>query len=95
MKPTQRKSWVGNLLIWADLTLDPSFKVKQGQPNLKMLITSEIFSHYIFYYCFCRFAMFGDTPPARYKSSGIRLVVNMSNQRILYNEAISKFSNKL
>ena len=27
---TYRKSWTGNLLVWSDLTLDPSFKVKQG-----------------------------------------------------------------
>ena len=27
-KPTYRKSLVGNLLVWSDLTLDPSFKVK-------------------------------------------------------------------
>ena len=26
-KPTYRKSWAGNLLVWSDLTLDPS-KVK-------------------------------------------------------------------
>ena len=30
VKPTYRKSWAGNLLMWSDLTLDPSFKVKQG-----------------------------------------------------------------
>ena len=29
-KPTYRKSWAGNLLMWSDLTLDPSFKVKRG-----------------------------------------------------------------
>ena len=29
-KPTYRKSWAGNLLVWSDLTLDPSFKVKRG-----------------------------------------------------------------
>ena len=29
-KPTYRKSWAGNLLVWSDLTLDPLFKVKQG-----------------------------------------------------------------
>ena len=29
-KPTCRKSWAGNLLLWSDLTLGPSFKVKQG-----------------------------------------------------------------
>ena len=29
-KPTYRKSWVENLLVWSDFTLDPSFKVKQG-----------------------------------------------------------------
>ena len=36
---TYKKSWAGNLLVWSDLTLDPSFKVKQGWPNLKVLIT--------------------------------------------------------
>ena len=39
MKPTYRKSWAVNLLMWLDLTLEPSFKVKRGQPNLKVLIT--------------------------------------------------------
>ena len=39
MKPAYRKSWAGNLLMWSDLTLSPSFKVKQEQPNLKVLIT--------------------------------------------------------
>ena len=39
VKPTYRKSWAGNLLAWSDLTLGPSFKVKRGQPNLKVLIT--------------------------------------------------------
>ena len=29
-KPTYRKSWAGNILVWLDMTLDPSFKVKQG-----------------------------------------------------------------
>ena len=38
-KPTYRKSWAGNLLVRSDLTLGPSFKVKRGQPNLKVLIT--------------------------------------------------------
>ena len=39
-KPTYRKSWAKNLLIWSDLTLDRSFNVKQGEPNRKVLITS-------------------------------------------------------
>ena len=26
-KPVYRKSWAGNLLVWSDLTLGPSFKV--------------------------------------------------------------------
>ena len=39
VKPTYRKSCAGNLLMWSDLTLDPSFKVKRGYPNLKVLIT--------------------------------------------------------
>ena len=38
-KPAYRKSWAGNLLAWLDLTLGSSFKVKRGQPNLKVLIT--------------------------------------------------------
>ena len=29
-KPTYRKSWAGNLLVWLDLTLGPSYKVKRG-----------------------------------------------------------------
>ena len=29
-KPTYRKSWAGNLLVWPDLTLGLSFKVKRG-----------------------------------------------------------------
>ena len=29
-KPTSRKSWAGNLLVWSDFTLKPSFKVKRG-----------------------------------------------------------------
>ena len=33
-----RKSWAGNLLMWSDLTLDPTFMVKRGWPNLKVLI---------------------------------------------------------
>ena len=28
-KPTHRKSWTRNLVVWSDLTLGPSFKVKQ------------------------------------------------------------------
>ena len=27
-KPMYRKPWAGNLLVWLDLTLAPSFKVK-------------------------------------------------------------------
>ena len=29
-KPAYRKSWAGNLLVWSDLTLGLSFKVKRG-----------------------------------------------------------------
>ena len=42
-KPTYIKSWAGNLLVWSDLTLGPLFKVKRGQPNLKVLITCLLF----------------------------------------------------
>ena len=30
--------------MWSDLPLDPSFKVKQGQPNLNVLITRLLFA---------------------------------------------------
>ena len=30
VKPTCRNSWAGNLLMWSDLTLGPSFEVKRG-----------------------------------------------------------------
>ena len=30
VKPTYMKSCAVNLLMWSDLTLDPSFKVKRG-----------------------------------------------------------------
>ena len=39
MKLPYRKSWAGNLLMWSDLTLSPSFKVRLGEPNLKAFIT--------------------------------------------------------
>ena len=39
MKPTYRKSWAANLLMWSDLTFGTPFKVKQGYSNLKELIT--------------------------------------------------------
>ena len=29
-KPSYRKSWAGNLLVWLDLTVDPFFKVVRG-----------------------------------------------------------------
>ena len=29
-KPIYRKSWAANLLMWSDLTLGLSFKIKQG-----------------------------------------------------------------
>ena len=38
-KPAYRKSRAGNLWVLSDLTFDPSFKVKRGYPNLKVLIT--------------------------------------------------------
>ena len=42
MKPTQRKLWAGNLLMWSDLTLSPSGKVKRGQSNLKSAYNSLV-----------------------------------------------------
>ena len=30
VKPTNKKSWDENLLMWSDMTLGLSFKVKQG-----------------------------------------------------------------
>ena len=38
VKLTYRKLWAGNLLMWSDLTLGPSY-MRRGQPNLKVLIT--------------------------------------------------------
>ena len=38
VKPTYRISWAWNLLMWPDLTLGPSFKVKRGEPYFKVLI---------------------------------------------------------
>ena len=29
-EPTYMKSWARNLLMWSDLTVGPSFKVKRG-----------------------------------------------------------------
>ena len=39
MKPAYRLSWAGNLLVWSDFTLSPSFKVKQEQSNIKVVKT--------------------------------------------------------
>ena len=39
VKPTCRKSWAGNLLMWSVFTLSPSFKVKQVELKLRMFIT--------------------------------------------------------
>ena len=39
VKPSYRKSWTENLMMHSDLTLGPSFKVKRGEKNLKVLIT--------------------------------------------------------
>ena len=39
MEPSYRKSCAANLLMWSDLTLDPSFKIKQGYLNVEVLIT--------------------------------------------------------
>ena len=39
VKLTYRKSWAENLLMWSDVTLDPTLKVKRGKSNLKVLIT--------------------------------------------------------
>ena len=50
-KPTYRKSWAGNLLAWLDLTLGPSFKVKRGQPNLKVLVTHLLLVLEVLVYC--------------------------------------------
>ena len=41
-KPTDEDEQMriaGNVLMWSDLTLGSSFKVKRGYPNLKVLIT--------------------------------------------------------
>ena len=35
MKPTSRKSWAGNLLMWSKLALDPLFQGQMRTANLK------------------------------------------------------------
>ena len=42
-KPTYRKSWAGNLLVWLDLTLGSSFNVKLGKPNLKVSVMKSAY----------------------------------------------------
>ena len=54
--------------------LGPLLQDQVRTAKLKMLITSVIFSLYVFYYCFYMFAMLEDTPPAHNKASGISLV---------------------
>ena len=41
-KPTYKKSWAGNLLMWSVLTLGNSFKVKQGYKKGKSANNSVI-----------------------------------------------------
>ena len=43
-KPTYRKSWAGNLLVWSDLTLGLSFQVKRAYPVLitRLLLLLEV-----------------------------------------------------
>ena len=48
-KPTYRKSWAGNLLVWSDLTLGPLFKIKRGQLNLTVLITHLLWGGHIIF----------------------------------------------
>ena len=43
MKPAHSKSWAGNLLVWSDLALDVSFKVRQwftgfGEVSFKWIL---------------------------------------------------------
>ena len=42
MTPTYRKSWAGNLLMWSDFTLDPSFQGQTRIPKLKNAYNSLI-----------------------------------------------------
>ena len=50
--------------VWSDLTLDPSFKVKQGKPNLKVLITCLLLVLEVF-----------DGKPTYRKSQAVNLLV--------------------
>ena len=50
--------------MWSDLTLDLFFKVKQGEPNLKMLIT-----------CLLYVVQVGDGKPSYRKSWAGNLLV--------------------
>ena len=41
-KPTYRKSWAGNLLVWSDLTLGPLFQGQMRTAKLKSAYNSLI-----------------------------------------------------
>ena len=73
-KPTYRKSWAGNLLVWSDLTLDPSFKVKRGQPNLKVLITRLLLVLEVLVHC-----LYGGYNLHRFSDAlGLVLTINLA-----------------
>ena len=42
MKPLYRKSWAGNILMWPDLTLSPSFQGQTRTGKLKRVYNSFI-----------------------------------------------------
>ena len=44
-KPTYRKSWAGNLLVWSDLTLDPLLQGQTRIAKLKIAYNSLIIAH--------------------------------------------------
>ena len=42
MKPTDRKLWASNLLLWSDLTFGLSFKVKQWFTDFAHLVDTVL-----------------------------------------------------
>ena len=47
-KPTYRKSCAGNLLVWLDLTLGPSFIAKLKSAYTRLLLVLEVLVHCLY-----------------------------------------------
>ena len=87
-KPTYRKSCAGNLLVCSDLTLGPSFKVKRGQLNLKVLITRLLLVLEVLVHC-----LYGGYNLHRF-SDALGLVFNSSSAYCVTGETVKTTSDQ-